>query len=140
MAGGHGGKRTGAGRPKGQTRIPPWKGHPTYKALEEAAQKFSPKVMDIIFHIAQKGKTDTARLAACGIILDLAWGKPRQSHKHQHSVQNEQAITHVDLAGQVDLRRLTNDELRDFEQLLDRATVPATIEAGVIARTGGDKE
>jgi hypothetical protein len=77
------------------------------------------------------------RLAACNIILDRAWGKPRQSHKHQHRVQHG-AITHVEVAGQVDLRRLSDDELQDFERLLDRATVPAAIEAGPVEPLGSD--
>jgi len=72
--------------------------------------------------IALNSNSDSARVSACNIILDRAWGKARQS-KHQHHVQHEQAITHVDLAGQVDLRRLSNDELREFELSNLRAAI-----------------
>jgi hypothetical protein len=131
MAGGRGGKRQGAGRPKGSThKVPPWKGQHSFKALEEAAQKASARAIEIVCHIMENGKSDATRLSACSIIIERAWGKPKQSHQHKHSVeQKDKPITEVDIVGQVDLRRLSNDELREFERLLDRATVPPPIEA-----------
>jgi hypothetical protein len=133
MAGSRGGKRPGAGRPKGSgQRIPPWKGDPTYKGLEALAQEASPEAMQTIIWLSQNADNPNCRLAACNTILDRAWGKARQSHKHQHSVeQRDRPITDIEFVGQVDLRRLTDDELRDFQRLLDRATVPPPIEAQV---------
>jgi hypothetical protein len=140
MAGSRGGKRPGAGRPKGSgQRMPPWKGDPTYKGLEALAQEASLEAMQTIIWLSQRADNQNCRLAACNTILDRAWGKARQSHKH--SVEpKDRPITEVDIVGQVDLRRLTNDELREFGRLLDRATVPPPIEAQPIIPPGGNQD
>jgi len=129
-----GGARPGAGRPKGPPRIPQWRGDPNYLELEAIAQNNSLEILQVVLDIALNGENENARLAACSTILDRAWGKARQSHKHQHHMHHEGVIGHMEVGGQVDLRRLSDDELRDLELLLDRATVPATIEATVSRR------
>jgi hypothetical protein len=81
---GRGGARAGAGRPK--SRIPPWKGGPDYKALEAVAQQGSMEAMKTILWLAKHADTHTCRLAASIAVVNRAWGKPSQSHKHRHQV------------------------------------------------------
>jgi len=67
-----------------------------------------------------------AALLGC---VAVKWNK--QSYQHKHSVeQKDKPITEVDIVGQVDLRRLNNDELREFERLqskLDLSSLRETI-------------
>lgn len=71
----HGGKRSGAGRPKGSTK----KG----TQLDEfnmmlRAQEHSAEMLDILLEIARDGKSEGTRLNAATQILDRAHGKPGQ--------------------------------------------------------------
>jgi hypothetical protein len=73
--------------------------------------------MKTILWLSKHAETHTCRLAASIAVVDRAWGKPSQSHKHRHQLdQQDRPITEVDFVGQVDLRRLSDDELRDFRR------------------------
>ncbi len=68
-----GGKRPGAGRPKGSKDKTPFD-------IREAALKKAAKAFDIIETIASGGKIlPSTRLLAANAILDRAYGKPLQS-------------------------------------------------------------
>jgi hypothetical protein len=83
------------------------------------------EAMRTIVRLSRRAKNPGLRLSASLAVVERAWGKPKAQHRH--SV--DKPITEVDIVGQVDVRRLSHDELRDFERLLDRATVPPPIEA-----------
>lgn len=70
-----GGKRPGAGRPKGA------KNKRTLE-IEAAAKEFAPVALQALAEIAQSSESDSARVAASSALLDRAYGKPRQAHEH----------------------------------------------------------
>ena len=69
----HGGKRTGAGRPKGaRTKVTA-----DVKAL---AGKYAPEAFETLRKIMTHGESEPARVAASKEILDRAYGKAPQAH------------------------------------------------------------
>jgi hypothetical protein len=66
-----GGKREGAGRPKGS----PNKATAEVKAL---AQQYTAEALERLARIMRKGKSDAAIVAACKEILDRGHGKATQ--------------------------------------------------------------
>jgi hypothetical protein len=77
MAGKVGGKRPGAGRPKGSRS----RATIEHKAtLEELARAHTATALSVLVEIASKPTaTDSARVAAASAILDRGYGKPRQA-------------------------------------------------------------
>ncbi|MFC3228778.1 hypothetical protein ACFOGJ_16155 [Marinibaculum pumilum] len=70
-----GGKRPGAGRPKGsRTKVG--------QELRDAAQKYTKDALQTLVAIAKKGESEAARVSAACAILDRAHGKPVQAHEH----------------------------------------------------------
>jgi hypothetical protein len=72
----HGGKRVGAGRRTGS------KNRATVAAkgtLEELARQYTDLALNTLATIAEKGESETARVAASGHLLDRGYGKPHQS-------------------------------------------------------------
>jgi len=67
-----GGRRPGAGRPKGSKNR-------ANKELRDLARTYTQDALDTLAHIAQKGESEAARVQASVALLDRAWGKPRQS-------------------------------------------------------------
>ena len=85
-----GGKRPGAGRPKGSRN----------KATDEQlagitalAQSHSEAAMRSLVHIATNGESEAARVSAANAILDRGYGKPPQSLEHKGDADNPIAFT-----------------------------------------------
>lgn len=67
-----GGKREGAGRPKGAL-------NKATADIREAAQEFSQEALQILISVARTSESDAAKVAASNSILDRAHGKPGQT-------------------------------------------------------------
>lgn len=67
-----GGKREGAGRPKGAV-------NKATADIREAAQVYSEQALQVLVNVATAGESEAARVAAANAILDRAHGKPKQS-------------------------------------------------------------
>ena len=67
-----GGRRPGAGRPKGSKNR-------ANKELRDLARTYTNDALETLAHIAQNGESEAARVQASVALLDRAWGKPRQS-------------------------------------------------------------
>lgn len=75
---GRGGARQGAGRK-------PADATPHKIALREEAQKHGAKALQALVDIAKdKEAPPAARVAAANAILDRGYGKPLNSHEHEH--------------------------------------------------------
>jgi len=107
-----GGKRAGAGRPQGRQN----KATREQKAsLQELARNHTSVALAALVHVATKGESESARVAASNALLDRAYGKPSQSVQHSGAI------------GSYDLTKVTDDDLDRLEAIL-----------GPIADTGGD--
>lgn len=67
-----GGKREGAGRPKGAVAK-------VTADIRDAAQEYSDQALKVLVHVAVNGQSEAAQVAAANAILDRAHGKPKQS-------------------------------------------------------------
>lgn len=67
-----GGKREGAGRPKGAL-------NKATADIKEAAQAFTTDALNTLASIMRESDSDAARVAAANAILDRGHGKPKQS-------------------------------------------------------------
>lgn len=77
-----GGKRAGAGRPKGA------KDKLTREAgatISELARKHTKTALDTLVSIAINSDSDPARVSAANALLDRAYGKPMQGMDHTSS-------------------------------------------------------
>ncbi len=68
----NGGARPGAGRPKGAKSA-------TTLEIEAAAKSFALNALNALNLIAQKGKSESARVAAAVALLDRGFGRPKQA-------------------------------------------------------------
>lgn len=75
IVGGRGGRRPGAGRPKGA------KSAKTLE-IEAAAKEFAGDALKALHFIATKGESEPARVSAAVALLDRGYGKPRQALEH----------------------------------------------------------
>lgn len=64
-----GGKREGAGRPKGSVNA-------TTKTLREAARAHTQDALGVLHQIALSGESEAARVSAANSLLDRGYGKP----------------------------------------------------------------
>ncbi|SDY68472.1 hypothetical protein SAMN05444004_102330 [Jannaschia faecimaris] len=72
----HGGKRVGAGRPKGSRN----KATTAQKtALSELARSHAESALQALAEVAAKGRSESARVTAACALLDRAFGRPGQS-------------------------------------------------------------
>lgn len=108
-----GGKRPGAGRPKGAVSRATKAQRAT---LTELAREHTSTALNVLVEVAKRGESDSARVAAANALLDRAYGKPKQAHEHSGSI------------GTYDLTKLSDDELDRLESIL-----------GPLALTGGDQ-
>lgn len=67
-----GGKREGAGRPKGAV-------NKATADIREAAQEYTDEALMVLAEVMRDGDSAAARVAAANSILDRGHGKPRQS-------------------------------------------------------------
>lgn len=70
-----GGKRPGSGRKPGGKNA-------TTLEIEALAKKYSGRVIDALYVVATRSKSDTARVAAGTALLDRGYGRPRQAVEH----------------------------------------------------------
>lgn len=123
-----GGRREGAGRPRG-ARSRATKEHKA--TLSDLARKHTSVALKALVGIAEKGESESARVAAANALLDRAYGKPSQSH--ELSGPRGGPIPTMDVAK---LKGMTNEEL----DLLERALVQIGIADGDPAREGGEAD
>jgi hypothetical protein len=74
-----GGKRPGAGRPKGR------KDKATIAhlgTLEDLARSHTRSALTTLVVIAEKGESEAARVSAANALLDRGYGKPKQAMEH----------------------------------------------------------
>lgn len=71
-----GGKRPGAGRPKGSRNVAT---KDSITDLAAEARKASKTALDALIQIAKSGESESARVSAANAILDRAFGKPLTS-------------------------------------------------------------
>lgn len=75
-----GGKREGAGRPRGQRNAAT---KDQIASISELAKQHSDQAMAALVEIATNSQaSEGARVSAANSILDRAWGKPVQSLEH----------------------------------------------------------
>ena len=67
----HGGRREGAGRPKGAL-------NKATQGIREAAQQYTEQALATLAEVMVSGNSEAARVAAANSLLDRGWGKPRQ--------------------------------------------------------------
>lgn len=79
-SGGRGGRRPGAGRPKGRKNA-------ATLEIEAAAKEFAGDALAALKKVATKGRSEGARVAAATALLDRGYGRPRQSIEHSGSVE-----------------------------------------------------
>lgn len=77
-----GGKRDGAGRPKGAV-------NKATADIREAAQEYSAQALQVLVQVATQGESEAAKVAAANSILDRAHGKPKQAVDLQADVRAE---------------------------------------------------
>lgn len=80
-----GGKRVGAGRPKGSRDTATVEQKAT---LEELARSHAPLALQTLADVARGSESDAARVSAASAILDRGYGKPRQSVEHAGDPEN----------------------------------------------------
>lgn len=71
-----GGKRPGAGRPKGSRSAATKE---QIANLSDLAKMHSKAALDALVHVATKGESEAARVSAATAILDRGYGKPVQA-------------------------------------------------------------
>jgi hypothetical protein len=77
---GAGGKRPGAGRPKGsRDRATAAQG----AALSELARQHTEPALKALVTIATTGQSEAARVSAATAILDRGYGRPPQARQHE---------------------------------------------------------
>jgi hypothetical protein len=74
-----GGKRPGAGRPKGALSRATKEQKAT---LEELARAHTDTALLVLVEVAQSSESDAARVSAANAILDRGYGKPKQGLEH----------------------------------------------------------
>lgn len=66
-----GGRRPGAGRPKGSR-------NKVANDLREAAQKYTAEALETLAHVMKTSESDASRVAAATALLDRGHGRPAQ--------------------------------------------------------------
>jgi hypothetical protein len=74
-----GGKRPGAGRPKGSKDVATREQGAT---LAELARAHTDTALQALVKVAKSGESEAARVTAATAILDRGYGRPTQSHEH----------------------------------------------------------
>ena len=85
------------------------------REVKDLARAYVPAAIKELGRLATKAESETARVAAIGMLLDRAHGKPAQAVKHSGTV------------GTYDLSKLTDEQISNLEAIL-----------GPLADAGGD--
>lgn len=89
---GRGGKRPGAGRPKGALGEATIKINAAKATLRDLAAEHVPMAVQTLANIARSSQSDQAKVAAIKELLDRAYGKAPQAHTGE---EGEGPIRHV---------------------------------------------
>ena len=87
-----GGKRLGAGRPKGS------KDKATREAgatIAELAREHSGTAIETLSTIAQSGESESARVSAANAILDRGYGKPPQAIEYSGEIKSDGPLADI---------------------------------------------
>lgn len=123
-----GGRREGAGRPQGaQSRATK-----VHKAsLSELAREHTSTALSALVDIAQKGESESARVAAANSLLDRAYGKAPQSLQHSGPTGGPIQTVALDR-----LKGMEEEELK----ILERALVQIGLADGDTGGAGEPEE
>lgn len=86
-----GGKREGAGRPKGQRSAAT---KDQIASLSEMAKMHTETALLALVEIATSGESEAVRVSAANAILDRGYGKPSQSLDHTSSDRTMSPVAH----------------------------------------------
>lgn len=114
MAGKRGGRRPGAGRPKG-ARSRATKSEKL--SLADLAKQHTEAALNALVHVMTKSESDAARVSAANALLDRAYGKPSQAV--QHTGRNGGPIQTIDLTN------ATDEQLDALEALIGPLADPS---------------
>lgn len=78
-----GGKRPGAGRPKGARSRATREQKAT---LQELARAHTETALKVLVQVAKESESDSARVAAANALLDRGYGRPSQALEHSGKV------------------------------------------------------
>lgn len=78
----HGGKREGAGRPKGARNAAT---KDQVASISELAREHTDTALATLAQIATTGESEAARVSAANALLDRGYGKPTQAMDHTSS-------------------------------------------------------
>jgi predicted thioesterase len=83
-----GGKRPGAGRPKGAKQAATAE---QVQSIADLARVHSTTALKVLADIALKGDSESARVAAANALLDRGYGKPVAPMEVKHLMSTEEA-------------------------------------------------
>ena len=84
----HGGKRLGAGRPKGTP-------NKANAELREAAQAYGLEIIERLAAMAANAESESVRLAAMRELLDRGYGRPPAGLEIDHGIQPENPLAEI---------------------------------------------
>lgn len=77
-----GGRRPGAGRPRGKPALPPKANIKERNDIADAAKAYAEYALQALIDVATNGKSESARVTAATALLERGYGRPRQAVEH----------------------------------------------------------
>lgn len=127
-----GGKRPGAGRPRGAQNRATKEQKGT---LQELARSHTETALKTLVEVARKGESDAARVSAANALLDRAYGKPSQAVE----VAGPQGGP-IPILDAAKLRGATDEELDTLEKFFGRLQRGDGSDQGGEAAQAGEDE
>lgn len=87
-----GGKREGAGRPKGAV-------NQTTRTIREKAREYTDDALAVLVQIAKAGESEAARVSAANALLDRGFGKPSTVLAGDEEGGPVELISRIELVG-----------------------------------------
>lgn len=116
-----GGRRPGAGRPKGSAAI----ATPVMKAnLSAMARAHTQRAIEALVYVATSGQSESARVAAAIALLDRGYGKPQQAVEHSGPGGGPLVIGRIE--------RVVIDPAGERYERIEYGDHPAAVVAGVL--------
>lgn len=119
----NGGKREGAGRPKGS--IKNIASYAEKLHIGELAREHTKMAINTLVELAESAENENVRVSAAGQILDRGYGRPSQSHE----VNSTSVAVGLQLKPE-DLMRLNSDELGSLELIITKLQRGADADKG----------
>jgi hypothetical protein len=88
-----GGKRAGAGRPKGVVNRVTAEKRAT---IEEIARRYTDEAIAVLVDVAKNGASDSARVGAATALLDRGYGRPHQHMDLHATIGHEDALADLE--------------------------------------------